>query len=133
MANRNYKPGAMAIEKGLVSLYGKVVTSTSGTISSSDCRGFSIAKTGSETGRYTITLEDKYNALRACNVAVVGAADAAYTNAAGLGYLLRNVDVTTSTLDIQFVNAAQPQADAELENGAEFYIEIVLKNSSVTY
>ena len=130
MANRNFKPGAMAIEKGLVALYGKVVTSTSGTISSSDCRGFSIAKTGSETGRYTITLEDSYNALRMVNVLVEGAADTAYTNAKGLGYIVRGVDVASKVLYIQFVNAAQPQADAELEDAAEFYIEITLKNTS---
>lgn len=133
MANRNFKPGAMGLEKGIITLYGKVVTGTDGAISSQDCRGFSVAKTGSETGRYTVTLEDAYTALRMVTCVVEGADDAAYTNAKGLAYLLRNVDVTAKTLDIQFVNAAQPQADANLENSTSFYIEISLKNSSVDY
>lgn len=134
MANRNFKPGAMGLEKGIITLYGKVVTSTSGAIASQDCRGFSIAKTGSETGRYTVTLEDAYTALRMVTCVVEGAADAAYTTAKGLGYFLRNVDVVTDkTLDIQFVDSASPQADAELEDGTSFYVEISLKNSSVDY
>lgn len=133
MASRNFKPGPVAIEKGLVVLYGKVTTSTSGTIASSDCRGFSIAKTGAETGRYTITLEDAYAALRACNVTVEGAADAAYGNAKGLASMVRGVDVANKVLYVQFVNAAQPQADAEVDDAAVFYIELVLKNSSVDY
>jgi len=133
MANRSFKPGAMAIEKGLVCLYGSVTTTTSGTIGSSDCRGFSIAKTGSETGRYTVTLEDAYNGLRSVQAVLEGAADAAYTNAKGLGFILRNVDVENKTFDIQFVNGAQPQADAEIEDASVIYVEITLKNSTVTY
>lgn len=114
-------------------LYGKVTTTTSGTIGSQDCRGFSVAKTGSETGRYSVTLEDNYPALRMVHAILEGTADAGYTTAKGLGYLVRNVDVANKTLDIQFVNGAQPQADAEVEDAAVIYIEITLKNSSVEY
>lgn len=135
MANRNFKPGAMAIEKGLVCLYGKVTLGASGAISSDDCRGFSIVKTDAETGRYTVTLEDFYNGLRSVSVSVEGSADTVYTSGAGLASYLRNVNVSTSakTFDIQFADAAAPQADANPEDNAVLYIEIVLKNSSVSY
>lgn len=130
MANRLYKGECRYLESGIVKLYGKVVTSTSGTISTSSCKGFSIAKTGSETGRYTITLSDKYTALRGVSVVVQGAADAAYTTAKGLNYFVRGVDVDASTplLYLQF-NRTDTAADAELEDSAEFYIELTLKNS----
>lgn len=133
MANRNFKPGAMALEAGTIKLYGYVQTGSSGAITSQDCRGFSIAKTGSETGRYTVTLEDSYVAFRNCSISVQGTADAAYTTAKGLGYLIRGEDVANKVFYIQFVNAAQPQADAELEDSAKFFVEITLKNSSVEY
>lgn len=135
MANRNFKPGAKCIEAGTIKLYGKVTTTTSGTIGSQSCKGFSVAKTASETGRYTVTLEDKYTGLLGCAVVVEGAADAAYTTAKGLQAMLRGVavDQDTPLFYIQFVNGAQPQADAEVDDAAVFYIEITLKNSSVEY
>ena len=134
MANRYLKDQVRTLEGGPVKLFGHVVTSTSGAIdtSSTSCKGFSVAKTGSETGRYTITLEDNYNALLGVSVAVVGADDTAYTASKGLPWFLRNVDVGDS-FDIQFAvqdSADESMDDAELEDGAEFYIEITLKNSS---
>lgn len=131
MANRLFKPLAGCLEAGVVKLYGSFVTSTSGTIDSSACKGFSVAKTGSETGRYTVTLSDTYKGLLAVNVAIVGAADAAYTTAKGLTWILRNVSVadSTPTFDIQFNDPDGSPADAELENAAKVLIEITLKNS----
>lgn len=131
MANRLFKPLAGCLEAGVVKLYGSFVTSTSGTIDSSACKGFSVAKTGSETGRYTVTLSDTYKGLLAVNVAIVGAADAAYTTAKGLTWILRNVSVadSTPTFDIQFSDPDGSPADAELENAAKVLIEITLKNS----
>lgn len=132
MANILLKPLQGCREAGIVKLYGSVVTSTSGTISSSDCKGFSIAKTGSETGRYTVTLEDKYTSLRGCSVMIEGSADTAYTSAKGIVSYLRGVDVSASSpvLYIQFADADGSAADAELEDGAKFYIELSLKNST---
>jgi hypothetical protein len=132
MANRLLKPLAGCLEQGIVKLYGSFVTSTSGTIASSSCKGFSVAKTSAETGRYTVTLADSYTALKNVGVNVVGAADAAYTNAKGLLSFLRNVSVndSTPTFQIQFVDADGSPADAELEDGTSVLLEITLKNSS---
>ena len=131
MANKDFKDEVRTYEGGIVKLFGKVVTSTSGTISSQVSKGFTVTKTGSETGRYTVTLDDKYNSLRGCSVALVGAADAAYTTANGLNSFLRGVDVGAATplFYIQFART-DTGADAEVIDGAEFYIEITLKNTS---
>lgn len=132
MANRLLKPLAGCLEAGVVKLFGSFVTSTSGTIASSSCKGFTVAKTATETGRYTVTLADTYTALLGVNVSIVGAADAAYTNAKGLTHILRNVSVadSTPTFDIQFNDPDGSPADAELADAASVLIEITLKNSS---
>ena len=131
MANLDFKDEVRTYEGGIVKLFGKVVTSTSGAISSQVSKGFTVAKTGSETGRYTVTLSEKYSSLRGCSVALQGAADAAYTTANGLGWFLRGVDVGASTplLYIQFYRT-DTGADAEVIDAAEFYIELTLKNTS---
>src|SRR5687767_3421468 len=126
MANRLMKQFTGTLEAGVVKLYGSVTTTTSGTIGSTSCKGFSVAKTATETGRYTVTLQDSYVNLLACNIVVVGSADAAYTTTAGLTPYLRNVSVTTAkTFNIQFADVAL--ADGELADGAKFHIEITLK------
>lgn len=129
MANRSYKQFQHTLENGIVKMFGKVTTSTLGAVGSSDCKGFSVAKTGSESGRYTVTLEDKFNGLRGASVIVEGAADAVYTDAKSVTPILRNVDVANSTLDIQFIDPTD-NSDAELDDAAAFYIELTLKNSS---
>jgi len=122
----------MTLEAGVCKLFGEVVTSTSGTIASQSCKGFTVTKTGSETGRYTVTLADKYMKLLNVGVCVVGAADAAYGSGKGLMSFIRNDSIASNgtTFNVQFVDAATPQADAELEDGAKFKIEITLKNST---
>lgn len=130
MANKLFKGDVKCYESGVIKLYGNFTTSTSGTISAQSCKGFSVAKTGSETGRYTVTLDDTYTALLGVGVNVVGSSDAAYTSTKGLINYLRNVSVadSTPTFDIQFVQVSI--ADAELLDAAKVYIEITLKNST---
>lgn len=132
MANRLFKNDAKTLEQGIVKLFGSFTTSTSGTIASSSCKGFSVAKTGSETGRYTVTLADTYYGLLSVVANIVGAADAAYTTAKGLTYILRNVSVndSTPTFDIQFNDPDGSAADAELEDATSVLLEITLKNST---
>lgn len=131
MANKDFKDEVRTYEGGIIKLFAKVVTSTSGAIASQVSKGLSVAKTGSEVGRYTVTLDDKYTSMVGCSVALVGAADAAYTTANGLNWFLRNVDVAASTpaFDVQFART-DTGADAEVIDGAEFYIEVSLKNTS---
>ena len=130
MANKDFKDEVRTYEGGMIKLFSKVVTSTGGAIASQVSKGLSVAKTGSETGRYTVTLADKYTSLGGVSVALVGAADAAYTTANGLGWFLRNVNVASGpSFDIQFYRT-DTGADAEVIDAAEFYIEVTLKNTS---
>lgn len=130
MANRLYKQFQGTLEQGVIKLFGGVVTTTSGTVGSATGKGFTITKTAAEVGRYTVTLADKYTSLLAVSVIVEGAADAAYTTAKGLEPFLRNVSVSSATpsFNIQF-GRTDTAADAELEDGAKFYVEVTLKNS----
>lgn len=131
MANRLYKQFQGTLEQGVVKLYGSVLTSTSGTIASATGKGLTITKTAGEVGRYTVTLADKYSAVLAVSVALEGAADAAYTGSKGLVSFLRNVPSgSVTSFDVQFTTAVATPADAELENGAGFLLEVTLKNSS---
>lgn len=132
MANRYFQQFQGTLEHGIVKLFGVVTTGTSGAIDSSDCKGFTVVKTAAEAGRYTVTLNDNYFSLRNCTVTLVGSSDAAYTASKGIVPFLRNVSVSNSskTFDVQFSTAVASPADAEIENGAAFYLEITVKNSS---
>lgn len=127
MANRSFYPDRGSLSREIVKLYGTMTIGATGAVSSSSAKGFSIAKTAAETGRYTITLEDAYNAFRGCNVSVVGADDAALTVLYGG---VRNVDVSSAgkTLDIQFVGAVG--TDTNPASGDVVYIEIILQNGA---
>ena len=133
MASRMFQQFQGSLEKGVVKLFCTIVTSTSGAISSSDMLGGSVAKVGSEAGRYRISLADSYQRLLGASVMVSGAADAAYTTAKGIQAIVRNVDVSNASvplLDIQLVRT-DTAADAEVEDGASIFIELTLSNSSV--
>jgi hypothetical protein len=132
MASHLFQQFQGSLEKGVVKLFGTIVTSTSGAIASSDMLGGSIAKVGSEAGRYRITLSGSYQRLLGASVMVSGAADAAYTTAKGVQAIVRNIAVSAATpvLDIQLVRT-DTAADAEVEDGASIFIELSLSNSSV--
>lgn len=133
MASHLFQQFQGSLEKGVVKLFATVVTSTSGTIASSDMMGGSVAKVDSEAGRYRITLAGSYQRLLAANVMVSGAADAAYTTTNGVKAIVRNVAVSSSSapiLDIQLCRT-DTGADAEVIDGASIFIELTLSNSSV--
>lgn len=143
MANRKFLKNSFAtLTPDVVKLFGYVVTGADGavTTASTKCDGFSIALTGSEAGRYTITLNDKYDRFLGCHVTVNGADDAAYTDDKGLSCMVRAADDINSGASkvfyLQFVaqltdTGASTYVDADLEDNAEFTIEITLKNSAV--
>ena len=117
MANRNYKPGAMAIEKGTIKLYGRVVYGAAGAIASQDCRGFAVTDGG--VGIINIALEDEYNALYNCTAVVVGATP--------LTWAVTSEDVG-ATPPVAVVTLSADPADGE-----SVLLEITLKNSTVKY
>jgi len=130
MANRSFKDGAKAIEAGLVSLYGRIVVGASGAITSQDCRGFSAALNASP-GVYDVTLDDSYPALRMLNVNVIDAV------AAGEGKIAQVISEAVSTADNGILSFTVVATDdglaADVASGGIILIEIILKNSSVTY
>ena len=130
MANRLYKQFQATLEQGVVELFGSVTTSTSGTILSATGKGLTITKVGGKSGRYLVTLADKYTSLLGVDVIVEGAADAAYSSSKGLIALVRASAVSAAipSFDVQFVG--DTFADAELDDAAKFYLQVKLKNSS---
>lgn len=124
MANRNFYPMGGSLSREIKKLYGKITIGSTGAITATDALGFSVAKTSGETGRYTVTLADKYTAFRGCNITIEGAADAALTVLYGA---VRNVAVsTTKTFDVQFVGAVA--TDTNPASGTVIHFEIVLQN-----
>ncbi|HEY8925057.1 MAG TPA: hypothetical protein VIU64_11805, partial [Polyangia bacterium] len=83
MANRNFSGDVRSIKRGVVKLYGAFTTTTSGTLSTTAITpvkkaGFSLTKTATKTGRYTVQLgtaanPDKYQGLIGAAVIVSGA------------------------------------------------------------
>jgi hypothetical protein len=133
MSNRRFKQFQLSLESQIVSLFGEVTIGASGAIDSQSCKGFSVAKTDSETGRYTVTLQDKYKELKMCNVVSVGPADAALTDASGILASLRNVAVdSAATFDVQ-MSSNVDLADANPSSGIVLKFQIVLKNSGQTF
>jgi hypothetical protein len=128
---------------GLVDYSGSVVTTTSGTLGTGaanvDTPLFTIAKVGSEAGRYRITLIDsRGNACVAPKLVrwsfgLIGTADAAYTAAKGLalGLIRNNLIASAGTFEIQF-QRSDTMADAEVEDGATIHVEFTVKKSSAT-
>jgi hypothetical protein len=130
MASRSFYKPQGSLNINVVKLFGNFTIGTSGAIDSSSCKGFSVAKTAAETGRYTVTLQNSYPYWLGCQVSVVGAADTAFGSN---GYLagLRNVSVndSTPTFDVQITDAAG--ADTNPASGYVIYLEITLQNSTV--
>lgn len=133
MAQRDFRKRFLSLDTDVVKLYGQVTFGASGAVSDQDCRGFSVAKTGSENGRYTVTLEDRYYKFLGCNVVTEIAADTAHTATDGLITAVRNVDLASKTLDIQYIETDGNAADTNPASGYVAYIEITLKNSTLTY
>jgi hypothetical protein len=123
MANRNFS-GVQSLDREVKLLFGYVVFGASGAVSSVDALGFTVTKVAATTGRYTITLEDKYNAL-------VGIAFAPYNagTAAGEQWEVRTNLTSSTTITIEHVSDAGAAADAASGNGV--YITLALRNSAV--
>ena len=132
MANRNWKAPAKTLTSGTIRLHATINLGSSGAVSSYTAPGMTIAKTATKTGRYTLTLADKYSAFLGAAVTVQGADDAAYTTAAGSHGILRNVDVVTN--GVLYVQLVRPdtQADAEAIDNAKVFVVLDLKNSSLS-
>jgi hypothetical protein len=131
MANRLMKQFPLTLEAGVCKLFGSCTTTTSGTVGSQSGKGFTITKVGATAGRYLVSFQDKYTSLLGIAVTLQGSTTAAYTAAKGLCHMIRveNVAGAVPSLLIQFQDPAT-SLDAEVADGAKFFVEVTLKNSS---
>lgn len=90
--------------------------------------GFTVAKTAAEAGRYTITFDELVSDIVLVGATIIGAADAAYNNAAGGSGMtfLRNKAPTTRTVDVQFTRN-DTSADAEITDNFSFQLSFAIK------
>lgn len=145
-STQSYEKAKGTTSRGIVQLFGRHTTTTSGTLSTTatafsqpvDC-GYTLAKTATEAGRYTVQLVGANGStavtaaeLLSVNATLeIAAADTAYTTDKGLIAMVRgNTVVTDGIFYIQFATG-DSNADAEVEDGAIIMIQIVLRNTLV--
>ena len=143
----NYGPkmnAVSAVGQSMIKVIGRVTTSTSGTISTSDIRGgaCTIAKTGGKTGRYTITMVAGTDfaitdlVFLGLSAQIIGPDDAALTASKGTIPITRDIDIgegaDDGTVELQWtVATATAQADTEVQDAAGFTFELTLGNKRV--
>jgi hypothetical protein len=132
------KPGAMnpatgwagTATRGMDCFAIQVVLGVSGaiTVASTDtvaqCR-IGIIKTAAKTGRYTLTLPDRYRKFCGGFVTILGPTDVAIgANTTGLDYYFRNNNLAAAagTIDLQFFQASY--ADAEVADNTTFIVTL---------
>lgn len=134
MPHGDLKEMEAPLPERLVTLTGEVILGTSGAITSQDCNGFSVALDGDDTGRYNVTLANKFTKLRYGHAVLELSADTAAVQAKGVVGVLRNVSMTAGTLDIQFTTVptgAAAGADAVPENSAVMRIVMILSRGTI--
>jgi hypothetical protein len=120
MANRNFSEVQGLARKQIV-LAGHVNIAANASVASQSFIGGTITKTG--TGAYTLTLDDKYQALLSASAQV------AETSADLFGKIGAVDVVSAKTIVIQTVDATGAAVDASAT--LKVYITLVLSNSSV--
>lgn len=122
------------LRRGETILTCRILTTTSGTISTATTAkycGMTVAKTGSETGRYTFTLQDKrLRVLNLLAVRVIGPDDTAMTDAKGIIGVLRDLDAgvdgaADGTFDVQLCRNTD-LADTEVQDSATIIVSVLV-------
>lgn len=134
MANRAWKKEFNTLTPGIVTLHGVVKLGSTGAISSQTSKGFTVTRTSA--GLYLVTLQDNYIELLKSLVTLRTATTVPAAATSGTVFHRNKagnlVDGGAKTFTFQAVRA-DTQVAAEVEDNAELEIEIVLRNSSVTY
>lgn len=132
MANRDFYPPKGYYDAGVVPLMFKVSIGAAGAVSSFSGKGVaSIVKTAATTGRYTVTLSDRFfgTTVLHSSIGFTGTTTAAAGGAVA-GYLRNDLTGTaTKTVQVQLYGAAN--ADADAETGTSFTCCLFLKDSTV--
>lgn len=134
MPHGDLKSVEAPVNERLVILAGIVTLGAGGAISSQDCVGFTVAKTGSEVGRYTVTLLNKFLKLMYGHGVLEISADAAPVQDKGSECYLRGVDAAAKVAYLQFAvspTAAAAGADKEVEDSAKIRIMLVCSRGKV--
>ena len=120
MANRNYNR-KQALEKEIKSLYADVAIGSSGAATVTKALGIAtVAK--SATGRYTVTLDDKYTRLMHVDVVLLDSASKDLT--------FQLVSETVSSTKVIIFACKAAATDTDPSDGDRLLIKIDLKNSS---
>lgn len=126
--------GVYGNRKNVGFYFHRIVTTTSGAVDATASdqtadSGVTVGKTGSETGRYTITLPVPHRKLLGIIPTLIGADDAAYgAVTVGLMAIARDDDIATDgTVEVQFIGTNAGWADAEVANGASIMLTIVVE------
>jgi hypothetical protein len=139
MSERIMNGTPQTIDRGVVHLYGRFTTTTSGTLSttaitSAAQAGFTLTKTATKTGRYTVTLHKNYPAVLWADAKLIGADDTAFTDAKGVIVGLRDFDsgegAGDGTFEIQFTKNTD-RSDAEVQDGAIILVKIEVRNATL--
>lgn len=128
MANRRFLPPLGALEVDVVELFCKVSIGAAGAVSSFSGKGIS-SVTRLSTGRYQVTLSDRYNSLLFAS-AIAHDPDISGSNKGVTPRLYAvNVNTTTPNIVIQMVESADTPRDPF--DGTTLYVTAKLRNSSV--
>ena len=109
--------GVSSLTPEVIILGGTVTIGSSGAISAQSgakLSGATVAQTGSEDGRYTVTFDREWKGILGAHVQMVGPADNAFPTTTGSDPQTRNLAATG--FDIQ-AKRADTQADADSASG----------------
>lgn len=119
---------AAGLTRGWVELSGTITIGAAGAVSSSDGDAITVVKTGSEVGRYTLTLDRTYLKVRAQGApGIVGPADTAFGNTDANAAQWRGIAASAvSTVQIQLFLASSG-ADTETTSGNVIHWSLLAK------
>lgn len=133
MANRQFHPGAQALEIKTIKLYAKLTFGGSGAVTLTSGKGIASATKESADGQYTIALSDSYNRLMHVSAIQLHSTD---SDPASVGVHTRlnseQVSHATAPNIVLQCFAGDDGADANPASGAVMFVEITLSNSSVS-
>jgi hypothetical protein len=109
--------------------HGSFTLGGSGAVASSDLPGgfATIVKTAAKTARYSVTVHRGFARMIPGQPVIQGPADAAMGNTAANAAVVRNVNPTAGTFDIQLLLASSG-ADTESTSGNKVYFHVFLSD-----
>lgn len=130
MANRYTRQFTASNLPGVTSIFAKITYGASGAPTLAT-NGYISSVTRNSAGNYTLVFRDLWNALLGCNVVFDSGSS---VPAAPLMYIASNLVATAASksLNIVFTDQDTPAA-TDPASGEISYLEIMLKNSSVTF